>query len=151
MVFMTQSLRGTEKRRADHQGHEGPAFQSSSRPRSGCDFAAPIGIVVALIPVVFPHERLEIAQGVRATLGYRDNVVDFPTPLTRDTVLIPLHVSAAGILSKSGVSRVKDAFSPDSLNGCIIEPSPLGCCVVIPCHNLAFLHVSGRTPGRQLM
>ena len=148
---MTRSLRGTEKCRAEHQGHEGPTFQSSSRLRSSRDFAAPIRIVVALMPVIFPHERLEIAQGVRATLGHRDNVVDFPTPLTRDTVLVPLHISAAGILSKSGVIWVKDAFPPDSLNGCLIEPSPLGCCVVIPCHNLAFLHVSGRTPGRQLM
>src|SRR2546422_230389 len=101
----------------------------------GRNLAAVVRVVVTLVPVVFPLQRLQVAQFVGPTLRHRLDVVDFPAPLLRLSVLGPLHARVAGVLAETRIRGLWFSLLPNSLNRPLIEAATARRRVWVSCHN----------------
>ena len=102
-----------------------PFFSSEFSIRSVFNFAPPVGKIVAFVPVVFPLQRLQIIQIVRATFGYRLYVVYLPSILLRSSVLGVQHTRPAHVLAEAAVFGFRRAFFPTASIVASSKGSPL--------------------------
>jgi len=101
---------------------------------SGFNLAIEARIVVAFVPVVFPLQRLQIAEIVSSTLCNGLDVIDFPPQLFRFSVPAPLHTCSADIFAEARIRGLRSSLLPHGLDGLFIEGPSLGRRIWISCH-----------------
>jgi len=86
--------------------------------------------------VVFPLERLQIAQVVGAALGNGNDVVDFPAVAAAGvSEILTDNSPPPGIDAKSLVDAHRPGLLPDSLDDLRTERIAIGICVRLSLHS----------------
>lgn len=94
---------------------------ASTHRRIRLCLAFPVGVAIALVPIVLPLKWLQVGQIVCTAFSNGLDVVNFPAPLLRFAVLGPLHARAACICAESGIEGFWRPLFPDSFNRCFAE------------------------------
>jgi hypothetical protein len=89
------------------------------------NLALPVRPVVALVPVVFPLEWLEIREIIRTSLRHRFDMVYLPAPPFGFSIVRVMHGCAALVFPKGGATRFWRSLSPDSFDRCVVESAAI--------------------------
>jgi hypothetical protein len=109
-------------------------------------------LYLVFAPIVLPLERLEIAQFVAATLGYGDDVINFPAVTApRISEVLPDDGPAPGIHTQGFVDAHGSCLLPDRFNDLRAKRIAIGICVRLSLHGWTLLiRMIGPTVGSVL-
>ena len=117
-----------------HAHHPLPRKIDRHSDRSASDSAAPIRPIVALVPIVFPLQRLQVAEVIGAALRNGLDVIDLPTELLGLAVLDALHARATRVFPEARVLGFRSSLPPNRLDRRFVERSPARCATRLPGH-----------------